>query len=267
MSLALISSELLRVRSRRMAFWMMIGFLAVLALVFAINVIDPPRGSQYRMVNGVPIFTESALVFDGERALRTVFNFLPLLLGGSVLLGSSVVGAEWATRGLTNVLIWEPRRIHLLSAKLVALGMVVGAAVLAYIALVVAAFALATLIAGGTVTDLELTSVGLAAIRASLFSVVVAMLGATTAAVMRSTVASFAVAFLLLAIIQPIIMGWNPEFARWLFTTNAITFLAWRDVGFELTRSGPVQAGLVLAVYSGAFIGISMAVFRKQEIG
>jgi hypothetical protein len=59
----------------------------------------------------------------------TVFSGLLAMFG--FLVGASFVGAEWRSGGMMNLLLWRPRRVQVLGAKLAALlGVLVGVGVL-----------------------------------------------------------------------------------------------------------------------------------------
>src|SRR5690606_7686101 len=67
---------------------------------------------------------------------RTAFPEMNFLLAGLLALfafvvGASFVGAEWRSGGMTNLLLWRPRRLEVFGAKLAALlGVVFGLTVL-----------------------------------------------------------------------------------------------------------------------------------------
>lgn len=267
MSGALILAEIQRTLSRRMVRWLTVGGLVVWLIVVIVNWVDPPTSfGRVEFVDGVPVPISTGVLMDTDRARDIVIAYAPTLLAASLLVGSSVVGAEWATRGLTNLLIWEPRRVRLLGSKLIAIAAVTAAVLTAYLLLVIAGVSVATLAVGGSIL-MDTGSIALTILRLVALCVVVGVLGATSAAVMRSTVASFAVAFGLLAVLQPLVLGLSQGLGRYMFTTNGFAWLVWTRTPSDIAMSSPWAAGGVLGAYALAFVGVSMLVFRRQEIG
>jgi hypothetical protein len=124
----------------------------------------------------------------------------PLILAGvaivvgliMMMLASSAIGAEWASGGMANLLLWHPNRMKVWGAKLGAAGVVCTAAV---IALLLLAFGLLYLTAAvrGEVGDLDaawwdenLPKL----VRAGVLSVGMTVLGASLAMLGRHTAIS-----------------------------------------------------------------------------
>ena len=107
MTTDLLRGELLRARSRRMPY-VLVGVVVSALLVAAVVVFvrgDEPIDLEGRWVDLI--------------ALSAVYTAWI-----SAVLGASLVGAEFRSGGITQVVNWEPRRGRVVSMKLVAAGVV-----------------------------------------------------------------------------------------------------------------------------------------------
>lgn len=193
------------------------------------------------------------------------FGFAPVLLALALLFGASFVGAEWASRGFTNILVWEPRRFRVFIAKGAGIGAVAFASIVSFLAVLELLLWPVALLRGST-AGFDLASLALIVLRVGATGAVIAMLGAAISSVARATAASFVGAFVLLAFLTPMITEWKPGIGKWLITSNAIAFLAWEPFE-DFSQSEPWQSGLLLAAYAAAAVAAAGAVFRRQEIG
>ncbi|MEV4618333.1 ABC transporter permease subunit [Asanoa sp. NPDC049573] len=81
-----------------------------------------PRPEYFEPANYLPF------EFDFSREFQpSVYVFCAILALVAFVIGASFVGAEWHTGGMTNLLLWRPRRIPVLLTKLgVLLGAMLG---------------------------------------------------------------------------------------------------------------------------------------------
>lgn len=110
--------------------------------------------------------------------------------------GASFLGAEWRTGGMTNLLLWRPRRLQVLIAKLVALlGSLLGLGVLLG-AVWVGGFWLVATFRGvtDTMTAGAWQSFGLTGVRAMTLALVAGVVGFTLASLGRHTAAAMGTA-------------------------------------------------------------------------
>jgi ABC-type transport system involved in multi-copper enzyme maturation permease subunit len=241
----LLASELLRIRSRRLFRGLAAAVLVVVGISFLVAASQLDRSPQN--------------VFDAIFLRGYVFAFFPPMLALGLLVGSSHVGAEWGSRGVTNLLFWEPRRLRVLAAKFSAVAIV----------MTVGSFAVLCLVGVGirslaSTIQADLSWVVLLTLRMAVLIGIASLLCAATAAVTRSTTAAAAGAFVLLVIVEPIMYGWIDDFEKLAITANAFRFVTWGTVE---TGQGPVVALAILLAYAAVFTGIAMSVFRKQEMG
>lgn len=184
--------------------------------------------------------------FYNDRRYHAAEN-LPLAVFGATMaaamlafiLGASSGGAEWSSRSMTLQLLWEPRRLRLLSLKGVALSVVTALTTMAAIALAGALAAL-TATARGTWDGVEngLTfgaenagnfwpQLLLTGARGVVLVVIVASFGYGIAMLTRNTGAALGVAFVYFAVVENAVriafQRWGSE--PWILSTNAVGFL------------------------------------------
>src|SRR5439155_19211834 len=159
---------------------------------------DPIEQGKYQDVDCERTFSDRDLRL--ERFLPHTFSFhndvppLVMVFGGIVALfgfavGASSVGAEWTTGGMTNLLLWRPRRLRVLGGKLAALLAGVAAVGVAGAAAWLGLLALIAATAGRTV-DLTADfwqSLGWLELRAVTLAVGAAALGFGLASLGRNT--------------------------------------------------------------------------------
>jgi hypothetical protein len=168
----------------------------------------------------------------------TVFTALLALFG--FVVGASFVGAEWRSGGMMNLLLWRPRRLQVLGAKLAALlvplvglGVVLGAAWVGMFWLVATFRGITDTMTAGAWQSFGLTGLrGLAlALVAGAIGFAVASIGRHTAAAMGTAIAGFVVGVAGIGIIAGGMLQMQ-FFERWLWTTYVY---AWLDKKVTLT--------------------------------
>lgn len=167
------------------------------------------------------------------------------------VVGASVVGAEWRTGGMMNLLLWRPRRLQVLGTKLTALlGTLLGLGVLLGAAWTAAFWLIATYrgvtdgMTDGTWQSFALTGVrGMAMVLvAGTIGFTVASIGRHTAAAMGAAIAAIVVGVAGVAIVAQGMLQLQ-FFERWMWTTYVT---AW------LERSVVLQDWSVPCIPSGA---------------
>lgn len=167
------------------------------------------------------------------------------------LLAATFIGAEWSSKNLVAWLLWEPRRLRVMSAKLLALlSSVLIFAVLAQVLWFGVAKALVHY------RGLPVSSLGPPAAhfwshvvnaqaRAALLVLITALVGFGLASLMRNSAAALGVAFVYFAVVENVIRWLNPDLQPYLFTTN---------VGAWIANNGLTVFGK--AVYNQRFGGV-----------
>ena len=185
------------------------------------------------------------------------------------LIGASLAGAEWAAGTMTTLLAWEPRRVRVLLAKLVA----------AIVTVLILTLALQLLLAGGlwllAVTrgvnvpqpDLWHGIFG-SMLRVSALASVAGVFGMAIAMITRSVAAAMASGFIYLAVLEGLIRAYRPGLSRYLVGDNSAAWVT----GRPFSASDPAHAVsvahavVVLLVYAAIFVTAAAFSFRGRDV-
>jgi hypothetical protein len=190
---------------------------------------------------------------------------IPFLMLGWIV-GASFIGAEWHNRMLTTTLTWEPRRVRVLAAKILALAFCVAVWLLVLQAVLAAALYPAAAVNGitETVDAAFWRELGSVALRVDALAVLAALLGFALATIGRNTAAALGVGFAYLTVVEGLVRGFKPEWSDWLLGDNIALFL----VGSENSPLGHDQATATwfLLAYCAALLVLAAAIFRRREM-
>jgi hypothetical protein len=191
-----------------------------------------------------------------------------LLFLMALVAGASMLGAEWKVGTVATQLTWEPRRIRVLVAKVIAAGVI--AAVVALLLLVLFCVALWPAVALRGVTEgadaAWFRQLAGAILRMSALTGVAATLGVALSALVRNTAAAIGVAFAYLVVAEPILRAVRPKWDRWYVGENINAFvLGGTPDDATFTRSGSVAAGTLLG-YTAMLILLAIVAFRSRDI-
>ncbi len=181
--------------------------------------------------------------------------------------GASMTGAEWRAGTMTTVLTWEPRRGRLLSAKIVAAGLV-AMAVAAGLTVAFGAAYLPTVLAHGSTVGADgswWSNVLGGVLRIATTAALMAMLGAALAALGRNATAAIAGGLSWLAVGEALVRILRPRWNDWLVGENIGAFITGGIRDVELTRPA-LDAGLTLSLYAGLATITAVAVFRRRDV-
>lgn len=255
-----LASELLRVRSRRIV-W-------VLTLVAAAGAVV---GIVIGAVNSRPT-SPDAMALGDVLALVEGIATMVILLG--IVLGASLVGADWASGTYATLLTWEPRRLRALVARLAVVAAAVfsitGALQALFVATFRAAIALRGTTAGAPADWLgQVTWTGFrVAITAAAFSLVAAAL----ATIGRSTVLAVGSLFGYLVIVEGFLVGFVQGIDRWLLVRAMSVVVTDEpmfgfDEGDGLVEVMSVARGRLLVLgYVVVLAVIAAAVLRRRDV-
>jgi ABC-type transport system involved in multi-copper enzyme maturation permease subunit len=184
------------------------------------------------------------------------------------LLGSSLVGAEWHAGTMATLPTWEPRRVRVLAAKLVAAGGLAFAVAIGLQLLLGAALLPAGLLRGTTegIDSSWLRSLGGVGLRVAAVSVLGAMMGLSIATIGRNTAAALGIAFGYLAIVESTIRGLRPRWQQWLLGDNIMVVITNQPQNFPLVDRSTLGAAALLTGYTLALVALAMANFRRRDI-
>jgi hypothetical protein len=220
-------------------------------------------------------------------------NIEPLLYTAAVMLalfgfvvGASFVGAEWTSGGMTNLLLWRPRRAAVLGAKLAVALAGVAAVAVPYLLLWTFAFwgVGATRGVASLLTTGEAVSVTLTGVRVLVLALFGTTLGFALASIGRHTAMalgagmSYFIAYELGATIIFALVG-NQYPARFRLSTYVVAWLAKRyefaDRSFTCGPEGCfsyqqytltwVHAAVAMALVAGALVVAAFLAMRQRD--
>lgn len=252
---ALLAAELRRMWSRRLV--RAVAALAVAGILIA----------------GVIVAIRSRPEIGSDP--RFPLTMLPdILLGTSIplliaawLLGASFIGADWHAGTITTLLTWEPRRVRVMVAKVIACAAAVFVLAIGLQAVLGGVLALVAALRGTTegVDGAWLRETAGVAFRTAALSTITAAIGFAVASIGRNTAAALGAGFAYLAVIENLVRGLRPQWHGWLLTDNAAVFITGGNAGFPFERT-VMQAGALLAVYAAVLLFVGVAMFRRRDV-
>lgn len=275
--ISLFTAETLRLIARRMTRF----FPLSLAALFVVGV-----GIAYVVITTDDSIDAGSLDFVEDVAsgveatglLGPITLLLPIM---AFVIGASYIGADIKTGMLEQVLTWEPRRLRLAGARVVALILVV-----AVIAMLLALFLIALLFAlvvaiGGTTGGLTGEFWGNVAVivgRTGLSTGLFAAFGFGVTLLISNSIGSI-VGFVIYWFIGEgfLVPAFLPQLQPYLPVANADAFASGNDVeridgsvfsgDFELVFSHTyLVAGLILAAWVAVSLASSGALFARRDI-
>lgn len=236
---------------------------------------------------GPEVFTElePGVVTIGGRQYREVDSgdsgVVPgmsvALLVVAAVIGASFIGAEYKAGTIETTLVWEPRRGHVLAAKLAA-GAVSSAVIhITVLVLLVAAFLPAAWWRGSTAgVDAGfwwgiISTIG----RGGAAAALVATLALTVSLVARNTAAGVAVLVGYMAVSPAIVRSLFRAFRPWDLAENVVALARGGDVGRyvgvgdnfrEVADHGAGMAGVYVLGYVLVFVVVAGWVFKTRDV-
>ncbi|HET8662542.1 MAG TPA: ABC transporter permease subunit [Micromonosporaceae bacterium] len=234
-----------------------------------------------------------------ENFMPHVFSFrdeaptLLMVFGGVLALfafavGASFIGAEWSSGGIMNLLLWRPRRVPVLTGKLVTLLAAVTATWLVLAAGWVALLWGVAAFRGrfGTITSGVVQSMALTSLRSLALVLAVAAVGFGVASLGRNTATALGLAVGYVVVLEigarivlEIAEVIKPE--RWFLSTYAVAWLnkkvtitEWRHCRYETTSDCQSydwtvdmnQSALVFGAILVVVLGLAFLAFRQRDV-
>ncbi len=213
--------------------------------------------------------SSNAMELRDLRGLLESVSTMVILLG--VVLGATLVGADWATGTYGTLLTWEPRRLRALLARVIVVAVTVFVVTVFLQALFVAAFRVAVQLRGSTAltpTD-WLGEVAGVSLRVSIASVALAVIAAALATIGRSTVLAVGVLFGYLVIVEGFLAGIVQDLDRWLLV-RALTVVVVNETGSPLEGAFggiSVDRGRALVLgYVVITVAVAALVMRRRDV-
>lgn len=184
------------------------------------------------------------------------------------MLGASSIGAEWHAGTVPTLLTWEPRRIRVLAAKLLACAAGIFLLVVGLQAILGSAFAFVASLRGTTegADGAWFEEVAGLAFRVATVCGIAGAVGFSIASIGRNTAGALGVGFLYLAAIEGLIRALRPAWQPWLLGDNAALFIVGDASSFSDIGRSPAGAGLLLATYAACLFVVAVALFRRRDV-
>ncbi|MBA2312623.1 MAG: ABC transporter permease subunit [Actinobacteria bacterium] len=184
------------------------------------------------------------------------------------LLAASFVGAEWHAGTMTTLLTWEPRRVRVLLTKAIAAALVLFVTGIVLQVLLGLALTPAAVFRGSTsgLGGSWLEETAGVVVRGSLIATLAGLMGLSVASVGRNTAAAFGVGFGYFTIVENLVRGLRPQWARWMVGDNAGRFILAGELTFPPIERTTLEAGALIALYALVFLLIAVAFFNRRDL-
>jgi ABC-2 type transport system permease protein len=239
---ALLTAELLKLRTTR-TFAVLVGGAVTLAL----------------LIPGlVAAFAEGITEEDQRDLLRTD------LLTGVFILSLAVVGmaGEWRHRTIAGALLAAPDRLRFFAAKVAAYAL--AGAVLALLVTIVTYLLMAVILSTRDVDVLPFGEVGESLWRNLVIAAYFGALGVGFGALIRNQAGAIVTALVLLFVVEPTLLAFWPDEARYLPFVGAPSGFVGEGDGEDLLDPGP--AFLVMLGWVAVICGSAAELFRRRDI-
>jgi ABC-2 type transport system permease protein len=193
----------------------------------------------YQAPTAQDFYSDPRFSFAANAANLVITAVAMTALVGFVV-GAGFVGAEWGAGTFTLLLTWEPRRLRVLSAKLLAVVVTFVAAALVATALAVGGAWLVAATRGttaGTVAGVW-HSVVYSGLRGLALVALLSAVGVCVAGLTRHTAAVLVGAIGYMIVFEFVVRRLHPEWSRWLLASNAGALLGGR-ISLPLVHRGP----------------------------
>lgn len=273
--IGLVGVEWRRLTARRLV---RVCAIAAIALIFFVVVLCALNSQKIQSDGSFVMRTTSLWLTEAQAETSgnaqdnvviavTLLSFLIV-----AVIGASAIGAEYRAGTVTTVLGWEPRRVRLLAARLIAVALVAASFFLITHVVFCAAWTIGSAIsgnpdgAGGVFwRDLGLV-LARGAVLAALFAVIsgaIATLGRNTAAVLGVWVGYWILA-------ETIMYEVKPQWVRWALFINVASAFSWDRMIFEsqstMAEVTPGASMVRLTAYLAVFVAVSLAVFHRRDV-
>ena len=223
----------------------------------------------------------ATLVGESNRAIPRDGNMLALLVAAGLIISAAMfAGGPYASGSLGTQLSFQPRRLRVWGAKIIAVGIWS----LAHAVLFVGAYWLALYLVaesrGLSPTGAQLATVSLHGLRAVVLLVAASMGAFALTVIIRNSMATLAL-LLFATVGGEVLVNFVPisGSGRWSLANNAMGWLVPKHTYFDATihcapgqectsmqAMSHLQAGSYLAVALLVVLGLSALVFRRQDI-
>jgi hypothetical protein len=183
-------------------------------------------------------------------------------------LGASLVGAEFASRGMTTLLTWETRRGRVFLAKSIAAVATMAVFALVVLALVALAMGPALALHGAPLRPNDPSWMSLAGLvgRGVALTALAAGMGFAIATIGRNTAAALAAGFAYIIVLENILGSSIERWRRWLLLGNVIVLVSGQDGGGDIPGRTVVGAGVFLTAVAVTLLVAAAGTFRTRDL-
>jgi ABC-type transport system involved in multi-copper enzyme maturation permease subunit len=242
--------------------------------------VPPPYTTleEYCHAQAVPASPDTGLKLGDIPDVIQHTGTFTVLLG--VVLGASLMGADWGAGTMTTLLTWEPRRIRVLLTRALVAAIVIASLTLVLQAFLVGGFRLAVALRGtnlGSPTGLLGDAIQ-TVLRVSAMSVALGLVAMAVATIGRSTVAAVGVLFGYLVLFEGVIAGFRPSIQDRLLVRAAGVVISQQPI-YDTSREnfgalaykqppllGIYEAWIVAAVYVVVLMVLALLAFRTRDV-
>lgn len=191
--------------------------------------------------------------------------FIAILIG--LVIGASAVGASWQSGTITTILTWEPRRVRVALVRASVVAVAVFVLVVSLLGTLVVLFWVAATLRGLTSSPPGWGSevVGVA-VRVSVLAAAASVIGGAIAMLGRNTAAALGGVFLYLALLEGLVRGLRPALGRFLLGDNIAAAVIGKDVTSGATTLTPGRAWVVVAIYTLGLSAAAAVAFRLRDV-
>jgi ABC-2 type transport system permease protein len=183
-------------------------------------------------------------------------------------LGASLVGAEFASRGMTTSLTWEPRRGRVFVAK--AFAVLAAMSVFAFVVLALVALAMWPAVAfhGAPLGPDDPTLASLAGVvgRGVALATVAAGIGFAIATIGRNTAIALGAGFGYIIVFEYILGSAVARWRKWLLLGNVIVFVSGHDGSADVSGRTVIAAGIFLTAVAVTLLAAAAGAFRTRDL-
>lgn len=241
----------------------------------------PPTAESF---GGVEQFLDKRPFVLGEDGLTGALAVAGATAALAFVIGATWIGAEWSSRSIVALLLWEPRRVKVLLTKLAVLA---GATALLAV-LAQAVWALAARVLAATRGDTGAPpgfwgDLAASAGRGVLLVVLVAVLGFAFSNLVRNTAAALGVGFFYFVIVENAVRAARPAWQEWLLSTNAAALVQDGGASFfvfgQVTDANGVvsfterevvvsnlHGALVLTAVTALVVALGVLLFSRRDL-
>jgi len=186
----------------------------------------------------------------------------------AIVVGASLIGAEYRAGTIETLLVWEPRRLRVVAAKLLSTAVVALLLYLTFQTLLALAL-LPTAVFRGVTEGADAAWLGhlvVSLLRIGAIVAALAVVGGSFAVITRNTGGAIALVFAYLIGVEVMVQSLSDGLNRWFVVPNLVLATGLIPVDFELTRSAAAATVLLLG-YLATLVAVTAGLFRTRDLG